>query len=87
MRMADYRAIRRFLADIWAMSLTKPGGTAAGLPDDFIMGRQDIPPQPDEDESARDLPAWVMKILDANLHVLEERSGIDMRRRLVPVSA
>ena len=80
MRLEDCRAIRRFLADIRAMGLTRPGGVAAGLPDDFIMSRQDIPAQPDPDEQGRDLPAWVMQILDANLHVLEERSGTDMRR-------
>jgi integrase len=80
MRLEDCRAVRRFLNDIRAMGLTRPGGVAAGLPDDFIMGRQDIPPQPDPDEQGRDLPAWVMKVLDANLHVLEERSGTDMRR-------
>ena len=44
------------------------------------MGRQDIPSEPDPDEQGRDLPAWVLQILDANLHVLEERSGTDMRR-------
>ncbi len=80
MRLRSCRALRRFLADIRAMGLTRPGGIAAGLPDDVIMGRQDIPPEPDPDEQGRDLPAWVMQILDANLHVLEERSGTDMRR-------
>ncbi len=79
-RLRSCRALRRFLADIRAMGLTRPGGRAAGLPDDVIMGRQDIPPQPDPDERGRDLPAWVMQILDANLHVLEDRSGTDMRR-------
>ena len=74
------RALRRFLADIRAMGLTRPGGTAGGLPDDFIMGRHDIPPEPDPDEQGRDLPAWVMQVLDASLHALEERSGTDMRR-------
>ncbi len=29
---------------------------------------------------AGDLPAWVLQILDANLHVLEQRGGTDMRR-------
>jgi integrase len=80
MRLQDCRAVRRFLADIRAMGMTKPGGTAAGLPDDFIMGRQDMPPEPDPDEDGRDLPAWVMKILDANLHVMEKRSGASARR-------
>ena len=62
MRLEDCRAIRRFLADIRAVGLTRPGGVAAGLPDDFVMGRLDIPPQPDPDEQGRDLPAWVMQI-------------------------
>jgi integrase len=80
MRVRSCRAIRRFLADIRAIGLTRPGRIAARLPDDFIMGRQDVPPEPDPDEQGRALPAWVMQILDANLHVLEERSGTDMRR-------
>jgi integrase len=79
-RLRYCRALRQFLGDVRAMGLTRPGGIAAGLPDDFIMGRHDIPPEPDPDEQGRDLPAWVMQILDANLHVLEERSGTDMRR-------
>jgi integrase len=80
MRVRACRDARRFLTDVRAMGLTRPGGIAAGLPDDFIMGRQDIPSEPDPDEQGRDLPAWVLQILDANLHVLEERSGTDMRR-------
>ncbi len=79
-RLRYCRSLRQFLADIRAMGLTRPGGIAAGLPDDVIMSRHDIPPEPDPDEQGRDLPAWVMQILDANLHVLEERSGTDMRR-------
>ncbi len=79
-RLQACRALRRFLADVRAMGLTRPGGMAAGLPDDVIMGRHDIPPEPDPDEQGRDLPAWVMQILDANLHVLAARSGTDMCR-------
>jgi integrase len=80
MRVLACRDARRFLADIRSLGLTRPGGLAAGLPDDFIMGRQDIPSEPDPDEQGRDLPAWVLQILDAHLHVLEQRSGTDMRR-------
>ena len=80
MRVQACRDARRFLADIRALGLTRPGGLAAGLPDDFIMGRQDVPSEPDPDEQGRDLPAWVLQILDAHLHVLEERSGTGMRR-------
>lgn len=80
MRVLACRDARRFLADTRALGLTRPGGLAAGLPDDFLMGRQDIPSEPDPDEQGRDLPAWVLQILDAHLHVLEARSGTDMRR-------
>ncbi len=61
------------------MSLTRPGVDAVGLPDDFIMGRHYIPPEPGPDERGRDLPAWVMQILDANLHVLERRRSSSSR--------
>jgi integrase len=80
MRVRACRDARRFLTDIRALGLTRPRGLAAGLPDDFIMGRQDIPAEPDPDEQGRDLPAWVLQILDAHLHALEERGGTDMRR-------
>ena len=61
MRVQACRDARRFLADIRALGLTRPGGLAAGLLDDFIMGRQDIPPplpvsagqRPDRQEAVR----------------------------------
>ena len=80
MRLTSCRALRRFLFDIRAMGLCRPGGVAAGLPDDVIMNWQDIRPEPDPDEAGRDLPAWVMRILNDNLSALEQRSGVDMRR-------
>jgi hypothetical protein len=46
MRLEDCRAIRRFLADVRAMGLTRAGGVAAGLPDDFIMGARTSRPSP-----------------------------------------
>ena len=55
-RLHACRALRRFLVDIRAMGLTRPGGTAAGLPDDVIMGRHDIPPEPDPDDRAGTCP-------------------------------
>jgi hypothetical protein len=79
-RLTSCRALRRFLLDIRAMGLSRPDGMAAGLPDDVIMNRQDIPPEPGPDEAGRDLPAWVMRILNDNLPTLEQRSGIDVRR-------
>lgn len=79
MRVRVCRDARRFLTDVRAMGLTRPGEAADGLPDDFAMSRHDMPAEPDPDEQGRDLPAWVLQILDANLHLLEQRSGLDMR--------
>jgi hypothetical protein len=33
-----------------------------------------------EDRSGRDLPAWVLRVINDNLPVLESRSGVDCRR-------
>jgi hypothetical protein len=79
-RLRDCRSLRRFLADIRAIGLTRHGGAADGLPDDFVLSRHDIPPEPDRDQPGRDLPAWVLKVICDNLPALEERSGTDMRR-------
>jgi integrase len=79
-RLTAARDARRFLVDIRALGLTRPGGPAAGLPDDFLFNRSDIPPQPHEDRAGRDLPAWVLRVINDNLPVLEARSGVDCRR-------
>ncbi len=79
-RLARARQLRRFLLDIRAFGLTRPGGPAVGLPDDVVLTRTDIPAEPDGDEAGRALPQWVLAIINANLSVLEQRSGIDTRR-------
>ncbi len=80
MRLRTCRYLRRFLLDIRGLGLTRQDGPAAGLPDDFILSRQDVPAEPDNDGSGRDLPDWVLRIINDNLHVLEERSGAGTRR-------
>jgi len=80
MRLRTCRYLRRFLLDIRGLGLTRQDGPAAGLPDDFILSRQDVPPEPGDDGSGRDLPDWVLRIINDYLHVLEERSGAGARR-------
>lgn len=79
-RLSAARCARRFLLDIRALRLTIPGGPAAGLPDDFLLHRDNIPPPRDPDRSGRDLPTWVLNIINDNLPVLGARSGTDNRR-------
>ncbi|HZD15676.1 MAG TPA: hypothetical protein VE196_11260, partial [Pseudonocardiaceae bacterium] len=58
MRLQRTRWLRRFLTDIRALGLTRPGGPAAGLADDVVLTRADIPAEPDPDETGRGLPQW-----------------------------
>lgn len=80
MRVVLCRHLRRFLADIRPLGLTRPGGPAAALPDDVVLIRTDIPAEPDPDDTGRALPEWAIKVVNDNLFVLEQRSGIDSRR-------
>ena len=65
--LARGRDLKRFLHDIRVLGLTRPSGPAAGLPDDVHLGRNDIPPEPANDEAGRDLSAWVLRIICDNL--------------------
>lgn len=80
MRVQACRYLRRFLTDLRALGLTRVGGPAAGLPDDVVLTRGDIPPQPDTGGPGRGLPDWALHVVNDNLHVLAERSGADTRR-------
>ncbi len=59
--------------------LTRPGGAAAGLPDDFTLARRDIPAEPEDPEPGRDLPAEVIGQLAAHLDALEDMSSRELR--------
>lgn len=65
---------RRFLREIRETDAT------AGLPDDVVLTRADIPTEPDPDDTRRALPEWVFQIISNNLAVLEQRSGVGSRR-------
>jgi hypothetical protein len=44
-----------------SMRLTRPGGVAAGLGDDFVIGIANIPLKPEPAEPLRDLPPDIMQ--------------------------
>ena len=81
---ADYRTracreIRHLLRQFRALGLTRAGGPAAGLPDDFAVRDSDIPLKPDEPEAGRDLPPEIMRQLCGHLPALEDVSCREAR--------
>jgi len=62
----------RVLAEIRSLGLTRGGGPAAGLPDDFTLTAGDVPAKADPGEPGRDVPAAVMRQICGHLPELEE---------------
>ena len=73
------REIRHLLRQFRALGLTRPGGPAGGLPDDFAVRDSDIPLKPDDPEAGRDLPPEIMRQLCGHLPALEEVSCREIR--------
>jgi integrase len=71
LRTRDCRNARTVLAGIRALSLTRPGQPAAGLPGDVTITAADIPALPERGEPGRDLPAEIMDALCASLPALQ----------------
>ncbi len=78
-RTRTCREIRHLLRQFRALGLTRRGGPAAGLPDDFAVRDSDIPLKPDEPEAGRDLPPEIMRQLCGHLPALEDVSCPDVR--------
>lgn len=80
LRAKTCRDVKRILARIRALGLTRPGGPAAGLGCDFTLACGDIPAEPERGEPGRDLPASIMQQLCEQLPVLERGpSGREIR--------
>ncbi len=62
----------RVLAEIRALGLTRPGGPASGLADDFTLTAGDVPAKADPGEPGRDIPAEIMRQICAHLPELEQ---------------
>jgi integrase len=74
------RDVKRILGRIRALGLTRPGGPAAGLGDDFTLAYRDIPAEPERGEPSRNLPTTIMRQLCAQLPLLERGpSGREIR--------
>ncbi len=73
------REVRYLLREFRALGLTRPGGPAGGLPDDFAVRGSDIPLKPDDPEAGRDLPPEIMRQLCDRLPALEQASCRETR--------
>ncbi|MGI8307009.1 tyrosine-type recombinase/integrase [Saccharopolyspora hattusasensis] len=65
------REVRQLLVRFRALGLTRAGGPAAGLGDDFALVTSDIPQKPEDPEPNRDLPAEILRQLCDHLPALE----------------
>jgi integrase len=65
------REVRHLLARFRTLGLTRAGGPAAGLGDDFALATSDIPQKPEDPEPNRDLPAEILRQLCEQLPALE----------------
>jgi hypothetical protein len=80
LRAKTGRDVKRFLARIRALGLTRPGGLAAGLGCDFTLACGDVPAEPERGEPCRDLPPAIMAQLCEQLPVLQRGpSGREIR--------
>lgn len=80
-RIRACREVRGVLTGIRAMGLTRPGGIAAGLGEDFVIGQADVPAEPEPGEPNRDLPTDIMAQLCAHLDELtspEMRTAVEL---------
>ena len=63
-----------------SIGLTRQGQPLHGLPDDFAVLPEDIPDEPEEEDTAgKDLPAEVMRVLTSHLDQLEASSSREVR--------
>jgi site-specific recombinase XerD len=70
-RIRTCRELKHLLGRVRALGLTRPGGPAAGLGEDFTLARSDVPEAPEPAEANRDLPAEIMRQVCEHLPVLE----------------
>jgi len=80
-RIRACREVKHVLTQARLMGLTRPGGPAAGLGEDFAIHLGDIPVKPAPGERGKDLPAQVMRQLCQQLHLLpgpEIRTAVEL---------
>jgi integrase len=80
-RIRACREVRAVLTRARALGLTRPGGVAARLGEDFALHRDDVPATPEAGEPGRDLPVEILRQICAHLPQLtsaEMRTGIEL---------
>ncbi len=80
-RIRACREVRAVLTTARAMGLTRPGGPAGGLGEDFAIYTADVPDKPEPAEPGRDLPPEIMRQVCARLGDLASevmRTGIEL---------
>ncbi|MET8831599.1 tyrosine-type recombinase/integrase [Streptomyces sp. NPDC004610] len=78
-RITYVRMARNVLKQCRVMGLTRPEGPMAGLPDDFVITRLDVPKAPEPSEEGQDLPPEVMRQLCAHLDSFEAMTCLEIR--------
>jgi hypothetical protein len=78
-RVRVCRYVRLVLEGCRKISLTRPGQPLHNLPDDFALRDGDIPDEPEDEATGRDLPTEVMRNLTAHLDQLEASSCREVR--------
>ncbi|MGW1620515.1 tyrosine-type recombinase/integrase [Streptomyces sp. NPDC002172] len=78
-RISYVRMARNVLKQCRVMGLTRPEGPMAGLPDDFVITRLDVPKAPGPSEEGQDLPPEVMRQLCAHLDLFEVMTCLEIR--------
>jgi hypothetical protein len=71
LRVKTCRDVKRVIDRVRSLGLTRPGGPAAGLGEDFTLASCDIPAEPERGEPGRDLPPSIMRQLCQQLPLLE----------------
>jgi integrase len=69
-RIRAVREVRTVLTRVRAAGLTRPGGVAGGLGEDFTLGVADVPDEPESAERGRDLPPEIMRLICSQLDTL-----------------
>ena len=60
-RVLACRGVRKVLAAARQLGVTRPGGPAEGLSDQFALHHDDMPDEPERGEPGRDLPPEIMR--------------------------
>jgi hypothetical protein len=79
-RFRDAYNVKRIVRRLRTLGLTRPGQPLHGIPEEFTLSREDMPPIPDDDdELGRDIPTEVVAVLTAHLGDLDGRGCSEIR--------